>query len=140
MFLSRLLLRLLDLESQSLRRSIKHFAVGRLHALGPRSCLFQPTSAPRCGSRDSTSFLFTVSVPHSRANLTTSAPPFSSSFAVECDGIQLSLTDLTLPLQDIFIISCTLSGILVLLPAGNLTAIEAWFFGCSASTESGLNP
>lgn len=39
-----------------------------------------------------------------------------------------------------WIIACTLTGILVLLPAGNVSAIDSWFFGCSAATESGLNP
>lgn len=39
-----------------------------------------------------------------------------------------------------FIILLGLSALAVLYPYGNLSAIDAYFFGVSASTESGLNP
>jgi hypothetical protein len=42
--------------------------------------------------------------------------------------------------QDVWIIFCSLLGIVVLYPYGNISAIDAFFFGASASTESGLNP
>lgn len=32
-----------------------------------------------------------------------------------------------------------LLSLAILYPAGNLTAVDAYFFGASASTESGLN-
>ncbi|KAL5360235.1 cation transport protein-domain-containing protein [Aspergillus floccosus] len=38
-----------------------------------------------------------------------------------------------------YIILCGIMGLVVLYPYGNLTAIDAYFFGASASTESGLN-
>lgn len=43
-------------------------------------------------------------------------------------------------LHYIFIILLGLSSLAVLYPYGNLSAIDAYFFGVSASTESGLNP
>ncbi|CAM1507526.1 Fc.00g071670.m01.CDS01 [Cosmosporella sp. VM-42] len=39
-----------------------------------------------------------------------------------------------------YILFTTLLGIVVLYPYGNVSAIDAFFFGSSASTESGLNP
>ncbi|KAH8745494.1 hypothetical protein F5883DRAFT_265929 [Diaporthe sp. PMI_573] len=38
-----------------------------------------------------------------------------------------------------WIILCGLLGLVVLTPEGNIAAIDAYFFGASASTESGLN-
>ncbi|KAF9891944.1 hypothetical protein FE257_002907 [Aspergillus nanangensis] len=40
---------------------------------------------------------------------------------------------------DTYIISLSLLGIVVLLPYGNLSAVDAFFFGVSSATESGLN-
>lgn len=40
---------------------------------------------------------------------------------------------------DAYIIFMSLLGIVVLLPRGNISAVDATFFGASASTESGLN-
>ncbi|KAK5652919.1 hypothetical protein OQA88_9398 [Cercophora sp. LCS_1] len=40
----------------------------------------------------------------------------------------------------LYIATCGLSGLLFLLPHGNLSAIDCLFFGVSSSTESGLNP
>ncbi len=42
-------------------------------------------------------------------------------------------------IPDLYILICGLSGLLFLLPYGNLSAADALFFGVSASTESGLN-
>ncbi|KAG6353773.1 hypothetical protein INS49_005252 [Diaporthe citri] len=42
-------------------------------------------------------------------------------------------------LHYLYIILAGLSGLLILLPYGNISAIDAYFFGVSASTESGLN-
>lgn len=42
-------------------------------------------------------------------------------------------------LQDTYIIFMSLLSLLILYPAGNLKAVDAFFFGASASTESGLN-
>ncbi|KAG8168998.1 hypothetical protein KVR01_001747 [Diaporthe batatas] len=42
-------------------------------------------------------------------------------------------------LHYLYIIVVGLSGLLILLPYGNISAIDAYFFGVSASTESGLN-
>ncbi|PLB50276.1 cation transporter [Aspergillus steynii IBT 23096] len=39
-----------------------------------------------------------------------------------------------------YIIFLGILGLIILYPYGNLTAIDAYFFGVSASTESGLNP
>lgn len=47
--------------------------------------------------------------------------------------------DDTLASTDLYIIVTGLSGLLILLPYGNISAIDAYFFGVSASTESGLN-
>ncbi|RYP44221.1 hypothetical protein DL768_009285 [Monosporascus sp. mg162] len=44
-----------------------------------------------------------------------------------------------LTLHYTWIIFCSLLGIVVFLPYGNVSAIDAYFFGASASTESGLN-
>ncbi|RYO98664.1 hypothetical protein DL764_007023 [Monosporascus ibericus] len=44
-----------------------------------------------------------------------------------------------LTLHYAWIIFCSLLGIVVFLPYGNVPAIDAYFFGASASTESGLN-
>ncbi|RYP93693.1 hypothetical protein DL770_000224 [Monosporascus sp. CRB-9-2] len=44
-----------------------------------------------------------------------------------------------LALHYAWIIFCSLLGIVVFLPYGNVPAIDAYFFGASASTESGLN-
>ncbi|KAK1589954.1 cation transporter [Colletotrichum navitas] len=38
-----------------------------------------------------------------------------------------------------WIIFCSLLSFVILYPYGNLTAVDAFFFGCSGSTESGLN-
>ncbi|KAH7031491.1 cation transport protein-domain-containing protein [Microdochium trichocladiopsis] len=38
-----------------------------------------------------------------------------------------------------WIIVCSLMGLVVLAPEGNMAAVDAYFFGASASTESGLN-
>jgi hypothetical protein len=47
---------------------------------------------------------------------------------------------LTQPIQtDAYIIFLGLLSIPILYPYGNLKAIDAYFFGASASTESGLN-
>ncbi|KAK0624148.1 potassium transporter [Immersiella caudata] len=40
----------------------------------------------------------------------------------------------------LYIVVCGFSGLLFLLPYGNLSAVDSLFFGVSASTESGLNP
>lgn len=40
---------------------------------------------------------------------------------------------------DLYIISCALLAFLILLGYGTAPAIDAFFFGCSANTESGLN-
>lgn len=40
---------------------------------------------------------------------------------------------------DAYIIFMGLLGLVVLYPAGNMAAVDAYFFGASASTESGLN-
>ncbi|KAH6675286.1 potassium transporter [Plectosphaerella plurivora] len=42
-------------------------------------------------------------------------------------------------LHYVWIIFCSLLGLVVLYPYGNISAIDAFFFGASASTESGLN-
>ncbi|KAJ0104066.1 hypothetical protein J7T55_006992 [Diaporthe amygdali] len=42
-------------------------------------------------------------------------------------------------LHYIYIILAGLSSLIILLPYGNISAIDAYFFGVSASTESGLN-
>ncbi|KAK1141448.1 hypothetical protein N8T08_009120 [Aspergillus melleus] len=39
-----------------------------------------------------------------------------------------------------YIITLSLLGLIILYPYGNLSAIDAYFFGASAATESGLNP
>ncbi|KAI1740313.1 potassium transporter [Xylaria scruposa] len=39
-----------------------------------------------------------------------------------------------------WIIFCGLLGLVILYPGRNISAIDAYFFGASASTESGLNP
>jgi hypothetical protein len=44
-----------------------------------------------------------------------------------------------LTILDAYIIFMGLLSIAVMLPAGNVKAIDAYFFGASASTESGLN-
>lgn len=41
--------------------------------------------------------------------------------------------------SDAWIIFCSLLGLVVLYPNGDMSAIDAFFFGASASTESGLN-
>ena len=40
---------------------------------------------------------------------------------------------------DAYIIFMGLLALPILYPYGNMDAIDAWFFGASASTESGLN-
>jgi hypothetical protein len=40
---------------------------------------------------------------------------------------------------DAWIITAGLLALVVIYPYGNVSAIDAWFFGASASTESGLN-
>lgn len=40
---------------------------------------------------------------------------------------------------DAYIILMGLLALPILYPYGNMDAIDAWFFGASASTESGLN-
>lgn len=40
---------------------------------------------------------------------------------------------------DAYIIFMSLLSLVVLMPAGNLAAVDAYFFGASSSTESGLN-
>jgi hypothetical protein len=40
---------------------------------------------------------------------------------------------------DTYIIILGLLGLVILGPYGNLKAVDAYFFGVSASTESGLN-
>ncbi|CAI0645141.1 unnamed protein product [Colletotrichum noveboracense] len=42
-------------------------------------------------------------------------------------------------LHYIWFLFCSLLSFPVLYPAGNLAAIDAFFFGASGSTESGLN-
>lgn len=42
-------------------------------------------------------------------------------------------------LHYVWIIFCSILGLIVIYPFGNVTAIDAYFFGASASTESGLN-
>lgn len=44
-----------------------------------------------------------------------------------------------LTILDAYILFMGLLSIAVMLPAGNVKAIDAYFFGASASTESGLN-
>ncbi|RBQ70102.1 hypothetical protein FVER14953_20842 [Fusarium verticillioides] len=44
-----------------------------------------------------------------------------------------------LTLHYAYIILMGLIAIPILYPHGNMPAIDAWFFGASASTESGLN-
>ena len=41
--------------------------------------------------------------------------------------------------SDAWIVFAGLLALVVIYPYGNLSAIDAWFFGASASTESGLN-
>jgi hypothetical protein len=41
---------------------------------------------------------------------------------------------------DAYILSFGILALAIIYPAGNLSAIDAYFFGVSASTESGLNP
>lgn len=48
-------------------------------------------------------------------------------------------SSLTLHFQDAYILFMGLLSLAILYPAGNLKAIDAYFFGASASTESGLN-
>ncbi|RMZ77237.1 hypothetical protein DV738_g4525, partial [Chaetothyriales sp. CBS 135597] len=43
-------------------------------------------------------------------------------------------------LHYIYIITSSLLSLVILYPCGNLSAIDSYFFGASASTESGLNP
>jgi len=43
-------------------------------------------------------------------------------------------------IADLYIVACGLSGLVFLLPYGNLSPVDSLFFGVSASTESGLNP
>lgn len=40
---------------------------------------------------------------------------------------------------DVYIVAMSVLSLAVLYPAGNLKAVDAYFFGASASTESGLN-
>lgn len=60
-----------------------------------------------------------------------SVPPCLASDIVSHDDTTVS--------TDSYIILAGLSGLLVLLPYGNISAIDAYFFGVSASTETGLN-
>lgn len=41
---------------------------------------------------------------------------------------------------DLYILSFGILAMIIVYPYGNLSAIDAYFFGVSASTESGLNP
>lgn len=50
-----------------------------------------------------------------------------------CDG-RARLTD-----PGAYIVVMGLLSLPVLYPLGNLAAVDAYFMGCSASTESGLN-
>lgn len=40
---------------------------------------------------------------------------------------------------DAYIIFMSILGLIVLYPGGNMAAVDAYFFGASGSTESGLN-
>jgi hypothetical protein len=42
-------------------------------------------------------------------------------------------------LVDAWIITLSILSLVIIYPYGNLKAIDAYFFGASASTESGLN-
>lgn len=42
-------------------------------------------------------------------------------------------------LADAWIITLSVLSLVIIYPYGNLKAIDAYFFGASASTESGLN-
>jgi hypothetical protein len=46
---------------------------------------------------------------------------------------------LTFSISDAYIVFMGILALVVLYPAGNLKAVDAYFFGASASTESGLN-
>lgn len=43
------------------------------------------------------------------------------------------------PDADAYIIFMSILGLIVLYPGGNMPAVDAYFFGASGSTESGLN-
>lgn len=47
--------------------------------------------------------------------------------------------DELIPPADAYIITLALLSLAIIYPYGNLTAIDAFFFGASGSTESGLN-
>jgi hypothetical protein len=49
------------------------------------------------------------------------------------------LFSLTQQWIDAWVIFCSLLGLVILAPEGNMATIDAYFFGASASTESGLN-
>jgi hypothetical protein len=40
---------------------------------------------------------------------------------------------------DIYIVSCSILAFLIIYAGGNVPAVDAFFFGCSGNTESGLN-
>ena len=46
---------------------------------------------------------------------------------------------LTVVTTDAYIIFMSVLGLIVLYPGGNMPAVDAYFFGASGSTESGLN-
>ena len=56
--------------------------------------------------------------------------PYVISFD-KCDGTNEN--------QDAWIVFCSLLTFPIVYSYGNLTAVDAFFFGCSSSTESGLN-
>jgi hypothetical protein len=41
---------------------------------------------------------------------------------------------------DAYIVSLGIIGLIIIYPFGNMPAVDAYFFGVSATTESGLNP
>lgn len=55
------------------------------------------------------------------------------------DGMGGAWTDAAVTAIDVYIIFIGLLAFPILLPDGNLSAIDAYHFGVSASTESGLN-
>lgn len=54
---------------------------------------------------------------------------------VRAPRLALCLTRLT----DVYIVACSVLAFLIIYAGGNVPAVDAFFFGCSGNTESGLN-
>jgi hypothetical protein len=62
-----------------------------------------------------------------------------SRFTLSAQPIGSSILSLAKYESDAWIIALSLSSFLILYPNGNIRAVDAYFFGASAATESGMN-